>query len=873
MHLKKKTKENTLLPKLNKLLFIYFILTLVFIGFLFTIILTSDLFKREKVKRINYLYEGGRIEYLFLPKIVYGAFKGFFHDVKKIDIEIKFKDSSIIENVRKQAISNGRLDTENKKKLIKVDILEGKKKYQADLRLKGDRKIHFEDKDKSSYKLELDKNQYLYNLKKFSLQKPRARNYIHEWLFHEISKDFDLITIKYDFIKLSINGENKGLYVIEEGFGKELIERNKRRNGPIFGLNEDVSLLNSVANIENPIFEIYNKKYWNRDENIDLVNNASQKLRNFFENGAPLEDTFDTEKWAAFFAVIDLTANYHGAFLKSVKLYYNPLNGLFEPIPFDGHRLKPNFYENNTRYDNRILIDFIDSPADNKERTGYLWLKKFFYTDTGEINDSFYTLYSDKLNIISSSKYINKFLNKNKKLINKINQLIYADYFLYDDGSSYGMGLYYFSFSDFLHSANNIKKKILNHKKITVIKKKDATFLIKNYTKNYGKLIIDEAICYEDNKKKTLKINKEVKNFSNTSFIIPKLTNSGIKCSEINFVNKYNNISFRVKIDYINSYYKFVNYKDLNQKNIKKYFIYKNNFLELAKKETIIEENIYIPKGYRVIVEPGQKLILTNNAFVISNSPWTIGGKNKKTVITGLKENLGGGIFIGDTNDISKIENTNFSYLKGYDFKANSELILFGALNIHQTKVQIDNVNFKNIFSEDAINIFKSDFKIDNSKFENIYSDAIDIDFSNGKINFVDFINIKNDAMDFSGSNVKIYNSILKNIDDKIISGGEKSIIYASKISATDSKFGIVSKDGSNVYTNEINFDKVDIPFAAYQKKNEYEKPSLIANDFNINRFSLKFLKDKNSTIILNDITQFNKEDTEAKILEINKNG
>ena len=127
--------------------------------------------------------------------------------------------------------------------------------------------------------------------------------------------------------------------------------------------------------------------------------------------------------------------------------------------------------------------------------------------------------------------------------------------------------------------------------------------------------------------------------------------------------------------------------------------------------------------------------------------------------------------------------------------------------------------------------------------------------------------------MDFSGSNVKIYNSILKNIDDKIISGGEKSIIYASKISATDSKFGIVSKDGSNVYTNEINFDKVDIPFAAYQKKNEYEKPSLIANDFNINRFSLKFLKDKNSTIILNDITQFNKEDTEAKILEINKNG
>ena len=873
MNLKKKIKKNTFLPKLNKLLFLYFILTLVIVGFLLIIILTSDFFKREKVRQLNYLYEGGRIEYLYLPKIAYGAFKGIFHNIKKIDIEIKFKDSSIIENVRRKAVLRGKLDSKDKAKLIKVNLLEGGKKYRADLRLKGDRKIHFEDKDKSSYKLELDKNQYIYNLKKFSLQKPRARNYIHEWLFHEISKDFNLITIKYDFIKLSINGENQGLYVLEEGFGKELIERNKRRNGPIFGLNENVSLLNSVANIKKPVFEIYNKKYWNKDENIDLVNNASQKLRNFFENGASLEDTFDTEKWAAFFAVIDLTGNYHGAYLKSVKLFYNPLNGLFEPIPFDGHRLKPNFYENNTRYDDRILIDIIDEPANKNERTGYLWLKNFFYNERGEINNSFYTLYLDKLNIVSSTKYVNKFLKKNKKEIKKINELIYADYFLYDDGSDYGMGLYYFLFSDFLHSAENIKKKILNHRKITVIKKKDSSFVIKNYTKNYGKLIIDSAVCYDDKQKKILKINKEVKNFTDTSFLIPKLTNLAMKCSQIKFVNKYNDTSFLVEIDYINSYYEYANYKESNLEIIKKYFIYKDSFLELIKDKTTIEENVYIPKGYRVIIKPGQKLILTNNAFIISNSPWTIGGEDKKTIITGSADNLGGGIFIGDTNDFSTIKNTNFSYLNGYDLKSNSELILFGALNIHQTKVEIENVNFDNIFSEDAINIFRSDFKIKSTKFKNIYSDAIDIDFSDGKINLVNFINIKNDAMDFSGSNVKIDNSSFKNVNDKLISGGENSLIYVSKISATDSKFGIVSKDGSKVYTSLINFDNVEIPFAAYQKKNEYDEASLIVNDFDINNFSMKFFKDKRSTIILNNVIQFNKENIVDQILDINQNG
>ena len=29
----------------------------------------------------------------------------------------------------------------------------------------------------------------------------------------------------------------------------------------------------------------------------------------------------------------------------SVKLYYNPINGKFEPIGYDGHRLVPNFSE------------------------------------------------------------------------------------------------------------------------------------------------------------------------------------------------------------------------------------------------------------------------------------------------------------------------------------------------------------------------------------------------------------------------------------------------------------------------------------------------------------------------------------------------
>ena len=212
-------------------------------------------------------------------------------------------------------------------------------------------------------------------------------------------------------------------YVVEEGFGKELIERNKRRNGPIFSLDEDV-----YGFYDNPVFEIYNKNYWQKPENNLIANIASQKLHDFFDNKIYVEEVFDLKKWAAYFAIVDLTSNYHGTHLKSVKFYYNPLNGLFEPIPFDGHRHKPNYHKYNLNYDNRILIDIVQNPVGD-EISGFTWLRKFFYKDK-KLNNSFYNLYASYLSKISKKDYIDKFLKDNLDQIEKINSHIYADYFL-----------------------------------------------------------------------------------------------------------------------------------------------------------------------------------------------------------------------------------------------------------------------------------------------------------------------------------------------------------------------------------------------------------------------------------------------------------
>ena len=62
-------------------------------------------------------------------------------------------------------------------------------------------------------------------LEEFSIQKPIARNYIYEYIFQKLKR------VKNNFLRLFVvnffvNGIDRGIFVIEEGFSKELLEKN-----------------------------------------------------------------------------------------------------------------------------------------------------------------------------------------------------------------------------------------------------------------------------------------------------------------------------------------------------------------------------------------------------------------------------------------------------------------------------------------------------------------------------------------------------------------------------------------------------------------------------------------------------------------------
>ena len=162
--------------------------------------------------------------------------------------------------------------------------------------------------------------------------------------------------------------------------------------------------------------------------------------------------------------------------------------------------------------------------------------------------------------------------------------------------------------------------------------------------------------------------------------------------------------------------------------------------------------------------------------------------------------------FIGSSsNPIILKPQDNIKSWKGVKVFGNSELPLSIVKNVHiydtsalslnkwktdagflAYKITLESNNLKiiNNKTEDAINLVQSDFSIKDIDVINSYSDGLDVDFSTGTIVGGSFTNIGNltggDALDFSGSEAKIYDISVFNVDDKGLSIGEKSRIFAN---------------------------------------------------------------------------------------------
>ncbi len=270
-----------------------------------------------------------------------------------LSIAMKPADYMKLAQKRDEALKQGILTT-GADEFVPAMIQHGSESAEVRLRLKGDWTDHLLG-DKWSFRVKVKGENTVSGMKQFSLHHPRARNFIYEWLFHRALAREDILNLRYDFVEVSLNGKNLGIYALEEHFEKRLIESQKRREGPIVKLNEELLWADRAATprlVETSPTGIQSEHASYVDAfGIDAILDSPAMLKRFklahdlleaFRYGQlPAHKVFDVERFATYYALCDLLGSTHAAIWHNLRFYYNPVTALLEPIGFDanaGHK-------------------------------------------------------------------------------------------------------------------------------------------------------------------------------------------------------------------------------------------------------------------------------------------------------------------------------------------------------------------------------------------------------------------------------------------------------------------------------------------------------------------------------------------------------
>ena len=807
--IKKKLSDIPYIKKLKSIVN-NIILSLGIVSFIIIIFFTSYYFSSGMNQRFDPLALTKKIDKVIINKylgfsffeidnylkIKFNSFKYLFINNKLETIQVNINQQNLY-NLELQRSEKIKGSTKKYERFSEADLVYNDKTYKIKLRVKGDRVLHWYNKDQTSYKIDIRGEERFQGMEEFSVQKPITRNYTYEFIFHKFLKFNNLISLKYSFVNFYMNDSDQGIYAVEEGFAKELIERNKRRNGPIFGLEEKKGTTYPFVE-----YDLYSKNFW-INNHPELISKAYSKINNLKNDDVNVNDIFDLNKWAKFFAIIDLTNTLHGAISKSVKLFYNPVNGKFEPIGFDGH-----YGLNNIN--NFIILDFLDSDNTNcsyicEERE---WFLKFLKFENGKLNNEFIDLYLDALKRISTDDYLQKFKLEYQDDIDFYNDQLYSDISKTDRGYYKGIAPFIFNKNYLSERSNYIRERISE-----IFEKKNLKTSIKNNIIHFdqvNKFFLKKiSLKCEKNKEQNFYIYKsiELKFKKDCKYLIGS--------DELSMINDITMDKSKVDM--------YSDLKDITSFNQVKFI----NGKYILDENLDLNLNTYLPKNKSLTISSGTKISFSKDVSLTSEGSINFNG-TKENPIKIFSDNKLGSIIL--LNNTYKIDNTlidNLSYPK------NNNLILYGGINIINSDIEIKDSKIQNSNSEDAINIISSKTVINNLELTNIAADAIDIDF--GKLTFLKIFceNIKNDCLDISGGIVEGDKLYSKAVYDKGLSFGENSKGLITNSKFFNNKVAVAVKDGSKLKLTQSDFKDNNFDITVFKKKEAYGNAELTLEELN----------------------------------------
>ena len=745
--------------------------------------------------------------------------------------------------LKEKAIDRGILLTEQDS-WVKAKIGNSKDSMQeVKLRLKGDWTDHLRSAY-PSYRVNTASDQAWNRMQSFSLQNPNTRSFLDEWFFHVWLDKEDVLTPRYEFIRLAMNDQPQHTYAYEEHFDKQIIEYNRRRESVIIKWDEDAMwnarLVDKQNNthLENSLSDPFKTSSISPFKETKLAENPvleSQYLRaqdllyQFQHNSIPAHHVFDIDLLAKYYAIVELTEAYHSTIWHNTRFYYNPFTDKLEPIGYDGFTEQGayNFHGN-------ILLGayFSDSDSTNVWRSYY---QSFFG------NEEFHNSYLHYLQIMSADSYLEELMSSLGEEIEKNEYLIQLDF---PD--------YKFDTQKVFRRANEVKalfEKFHEHDvQINLIEHTGDSIKVSLLNKYPLPIYVHLSSDLNENRTVFIPANKKNKFFDFHYILIP----AGSQSVEVSLTRNGNTKTVPIKSwrhpKKVPSQHVDLSLAQIPHEN---YSIDGNN-IKIASGNYIVTSPMIIPKEYHLYIAPGTQIDFLQRSYLLCYGEAVFDGTEAYPINLKSTDNTAQGItIIHDNNKECRVHHV---IADGFNTLHTQPYHLTGAFTIYGSNVHIDGLTVQNNQCEDALNTVRSTVDISNLLIQDTYADGYDSDFCVGTVKNSVFRRTGNDGLDFSGSNITVVDCRFNTIGDKGVSVGEESKISMRNITIENANLGVAAKDLSDANLTNVQFKNVNQGFAAYQKKPEYGPATLSVNNFESDGVKQIKMEEKGSNILIDGL-------------------
>lgn len=757
------------------------------------------------------------------------------------EITISESDFNKLQSQRDLHLANGMI-TKIPDRYVPAIISYNGKKIKSKIRLKGHMTDHLQN-NKWSFRVKTVGGDAFQGMRIFSMMHPGTRNYIYEWIYHQLLNKENIATVRYSFIKLKVNGNDWGIYAVEENFGKELVQNNKLPKGPILGLNPDlywyarynehkkirVDLEN--LNIGASFPEAYDEEENFKDkESRSNYAKAVIKLERFRRGISKTSETFDIEKLAKFHAILDLVGGQFSLDWSDVKYYYNPVTEKLEPVGYESFSVRNSDilcgssrfkrkHDFNSEWHEYLFSDpifYAEYLKQLKKVSKVSYLNSFFSSIEPELENNLAILYKEfpYKKMILDQYFINQ---KNiLALLNQpINPVVYFNEFKNDS-------LYFTCGNNALHPLQ-INSIDLGD---TIIKLNEPIYF-SSRSKNQPIIFEPFSVFYNGKFQSKKGSNLEL------TFSYPGLSQiKNIKAKPIPFTVNFTSDEFKEIEPNIHNF-DFIRVDD-ELKEI--YFLAGNHK---------IDSDLIIPKGYKVKAILPLSLDLVAESSILSFSPFDFIGTEENPLRIFSSDSSGKGVCLLNVDRRSTFQNVQFENI-GRGFKKsdsrNANLLLY------KSKAIIKHCIFSSK-SQIGLLVIKSQVLLSGSRFLHYSKSALSSSFSKINISNVEFENNIKNALKFIGSNGSV-NKIYIKSSITAIQLENNSFFRGSDWKIYNAETAVLVNDHSFLKIDGINITNTILGFQAEKKSDLYGAAAIEVTNFK-----------------MDDLKKIKKHDSKSKIL------